>query len=194
MVLQEAHNKTAPAGHDVTKPLAKPAAPAVEPPKTVEPPAQLQLTDLVAPEGFQIDPGLGTELITLINQSRNDPKALVNSLLALQAKANAQTTEQDAKQWDTVLADWTKATEADPEIGGAKYAANKAAVTTVVAKFGGPKMQEALELTGMGSHPEFMRFVSKIAPFLAEAAPVTPGMPTPAAKKATSTNLYPNQG
>ena len=152
------------------------------------------LTDLVAPEGYTIDPGQGTELLTILNQHAGDPKALANELIKLQVKAIAADDESRSRGWDETQNAWKKQSEADPEIGGAKYATNTALATEIGARFGGPKLQEALELTGMGNHPEWLRFVSKLAPFVSEAAPVGPGGAPAAAAQYSSRNLYPNQG
>lgn len=178
--------------------------PAAEPAKTAEPakdpnapPAAalpFAITDLTVPEGFTIDPGLGTELIQTITSNASDPKALANALIALQVKAQSQASETASKGWDTTMADWKKASEADPAIGGANYAKNTAFATELVTRFGnGGKLQEALELTGLGNHPEWLRFTTMIAPFLKEGAPLPAGAPNPPKGGRTTTNLYPDQ-
>lgn len=205
LALKEAYDAKAPKGHDPNVKLDP--APGYKPPETkpadpnapkVETPAPaltpLLLTDLVAPEGYTIDPAMGTELVTLINQHANDPKSLVNELVKLQVKALAGDEEARSTTWDNLQNDWKKQSEADPEIGGAKYAANTALSTQLVARFGGPKMQEVLDLTGMGNHPEFLRFITKLAPFVSEAAPITPGAAVPQAQGYSRNNLYPEQG
>lgn len=199
--LKEAHDAKAPAGHDPNvkvepkAPPADPNKPAEAPkPETPPAPAPLLLTDLVAPEGFTLDPAAGTEMLQILNQHAGDPKALANALVALQAKVVGTDEEARSQAWDNLQTEWKKQSEADPEIGGAKYATNTALATEIGARFGGPKLQETLDLTGMGNHPEWLRFIAKIAPFVSEAAPVTPGTTGGAGPAFSSTNLYPEQG
>lgn len=171
---------------------AEPVKPTAEPAKPEPAANQLTLEALKVPEGFTIDPGLGTELVTTINQHAGNPTALANALIGLQVKAQSQASETASREWDTLQNDWKKQSEADPEIGGAKYAANVAASKQLITQFGGEKLQQVLETTGAGNHPEFLRFMSRIAPSLLEARPVTPATPQPAKKEYSSTNLYPN--
>jgi hypothetical protein len=202
LALKEAYDAKVPAGHDPNVKLepktAAPPADANKPPaKEGEQkpglPPEIAFTDLVAPEGFTLEPGLSAEFVTTVNQHRGDPKGLANALLALNVKAQTQASEAASKGWETLQGDWKKQSEADPEIGGANYTKNTTAATEIGARFGGPKFHEALELTGMGNHPEWLRFISKTAPFLKEAAPLPPGGAPGQGGKATPTNLYPNQ-
>jgi hypothetical protein len=133
-------------------------------------------------------------MIQLLTEKSGDPKALAQGLIDLQIKAAARTQETDSKQWDDVQAEWKKAGETDPEIGGAKWSQTTSAVKELAERYGGPKFQEALELTGMGNHPEFARFITKIAPYVKEAGPVTPPAPSAPTTRYSPTNLYPDQG
>lgn len=189
---KDAYDKKVPAGHDPNLALAPKAPPALEPPKPAPAPVAVTVEDLVMPEGMTIDPETSTVLLDVLNKNAGDPKALINNLLALQAKAYNDQVTLTAKAWDDLQADWKAKSAADPVFGGPKYAASQAVVTSIIAQYGTPAMQEALETTGMGNHPEFMRFVTSIAPFLKEAAPVPPSIPAPTKGGYTPTDLYPN--
>lgn len=195
LALKAAHDATAPKGHDPNTPFKAPA-PAAPAASAAPAPAnpQIQFSDLAIPDGYQLDQGLGTELIQTITQNLSDPKGLANALIKLQVSAQEKARESESRDWDATVDGWKKATEADPEIGGAKYTATTTAVKQVLDRFGGPALQEMLTLTGVGSHPEFQRLLSKIAPFVTEAPPVLVASPIPAADRPTSTNLYPAQG
>lgn len=188
--LKEAYDAKAPAGQDPNVPGA--AAPKQEEKKEGEPaPTPLTLEMLKAPEGFELDPTLGTEFMALLNTEK-DPVKLAQGLIELSAKANTLASEKGSQEFDAVQDNWKKATKEDPEIGGANYDKNLASTKAVIDRFGGPKLQEAIELTGIGNHPEFVRLMTKIAPMVLEAAPVTPSTPTPPASRYSSTNLYPD--
>lgn len=196
LVKKAEHDAKVPAGHDPNVPLnPKPAEatpPAAETPKPPEASPPLTLDQLKAPEGFELDPALGTEFLTTLNQHRDNPAALAQALIDLQAKAQTQLSERDSKLWDDTQADWRKQTEADPQIGGAKHASTVATSKQLGERFGGAKFQEALELTGFGNHPEFHRFMTAIAPFVKEAGPVPTPTPAPVKEGRSTTNLYPD--
>lgn len=139
-----------------------------------------------------LDEATSGTLLEVLNKNAGDPKALINELLGLQAKAYADQQVKDAANWDSVMENWKATSAADPVFGGPKYAASQATVSSILDQYGTPSMREALETTGMGNHPEFMRFVTTIAPFLKEAAPVPPSTPAPTKGGYTPTNLYPN--
>lgn len=180
----------------MTKPFTPaatpPAVPAVTPPPVV--PAPLSLESLTLPEGFTMDPVFGAELVTLINEKAATPAELVQGLIDLQIKATTKASETDSQNWDAVQAEWKKAGETDPVVGGANYQATVASAKMIADRFGGPAFTAALELTGMGNHPQWLHLASKLAPFIGEAAPVITPLPKPPATGTSSTNLYPEQG
>lgn len=71
-------------------------------------------------------------------------------------------------QWDTVLSDWSKATKSDKEVGGEKFDENLAFARKALDKYGTPELREALDLTGVGNHVEFVRAWSKVGKDISE--------------------------
>jgi hypothetical protein len=187
--LKEAYDKNAPAGQDPNKPGEAPAPKPLDKLPPENPFAEITLDKLQAPEGYEIDPVLGQEFLTLLQTKHSDPNGLVAGLIELSAKANQLSSEKGSEAFDAMQAEWEELSKKDPEIGGANYDKNLATSKRIVDHLGGPKLQEALELTGMGQHPEFLRLMTKVAPFVTEASPVVPGaQPTKAAY--SSTDLY----
>ena len=56
------------------------------------------------------------------------------------------------------MAHWANAAHSDPELGGRALAAARQAVE----RFGGARLKQALEETGLGNHPEVIRAFYRI--------------------------------
>lgn len=57
---------------------------------------------------------------------------------------------------------WFDTTKADPEVGGEKFASTASSVKQLVDKFGTPAFRDALNETGLGNHPELVRFCKRV--------------------------------
>lgn len=58
---------------------------------------------------------------------------------------------------------WADLARNDPEYGGANFDANLKKAKNLIYRFGGQKLRQTLNETGMGDHPELLRFVWKLA-------------------------------
>ena len=58
---------------------------------------------------------------------------------------------------------WADQARNDPEYGGAKFDANLKKAKNLITRFGGQKLRNTLNETGMGDNPELLRFVWKLA-------------------------------
>jgi hypothetical protein len=74
---------------------------------------------------------------------------------AYQDRREAEITETDEK--------WVAAVKADKEIGGKNFEAAKQHINAVVGKFGSPEFKAAMNETRFGNHPEFAKFIHRIA-------------------------------
>lgn len=54
---------------------------------------------------------------------------------------------------------WAESSKADKEFGGEKLSENLAIAKGPLDKFGSPEFRELLEATGLGNHPELIRFL-----------------------------------
>jgi len=75
------------------------------------------------------------------------------------------------KQVDAWMAD----TKSDKEIGGDAFNQNVELAKRVVQKYGSPSLQQALNETGLGNHPELVRFCLRIGKSMADDQLVLPG-------------------
>lgn len=81
------------------------------------------------------------------------------------------TAQQDA--WAEINENWVKEAKEDKEIGGKKFDTTVDQAKQAINKFGSDKFKEALNLTGLGNHPEMIRFLSNVAKGFGEDKMVT---------------------
>lgn len=63
---------------------------------------------------------------------------------------------------------WLDEAKADNDIGRANWTGNIAAGRKAIAEFGSPKLSEFFKTTGIGGHPEMIRFMSNVGKALGE--------------------------
>lgn len=123
----------------------------------------VEYTDFTLPEGFHVEEGLMGEFKEVakeLNLSQENAQKLVD----LQTKF----TLAQAKNWETVKSDWVKAAKSDGEIGGGKWDENVATARQAIDQFGSDELKAALDSTGVGNHPEFIRFAFRVGKALKE--------------------------
>ena len=77
--------------------------------------------------------------------------------------------------WVKKVEEWETAAKADTEIGGDKFDTNVAVAKHTLDKFFPASIKTFLNDTGMGSHPDVIRTMVKIAKALGEDKLVTVG-------------------
>lgn len=110
------------------------------------------------PDGYEADEEL-TSLVAPIGKELNLNQKGMQKLVDLKPKMDQIALER----WKGHLGQLKKDAQADPEIGGAKYAPAVAAGRGVIAKFGTDGFRKMLNQYGVGAHPEMIRFLGKIA-------------------------------
>ena len=86
-------------------------------------------------------------------------------------------------------ADWVAAAKADSEIGGTDHTDKVAVAKDALARFGTPELSQALEESGLGSHPEVVRFFHRVGKAVADDAVV---LPATSGGPRSPRSLYPN--
>lgn len=93
-------------------------------------------------------------------------------------RENAALSEYATAYEQHVLAEaakWAEQAKTDPEIGGDSFKTNVELAKRVVDRFGSDELKGALNETGLGNHPELIRFVARIAKKMSEDTFVKPG-------------------
>ncbi len=85
---------------------------------------------------------------------------------------------------------WVEASKVDSEIGGEKYNENVELAKRVIDKVGTPAFKKALVETGLGDHPELIRFCARMGKHLKDDNFVLSGTAPTETKKSTADLFY----
>jgi hypothetical protein len=153
-----------------------------------------------APEGFDLDEASINEVTPVFKNLKlsNDE---AQSLVDLYAKISKEAAEAPVKFWKETQQKWLDEVRADPEIGDkielVKTTVNKALATylspTEVANF-----RHAMNYTGAGNNPTFIRVLYKLTSQLVEGGEVRGGgpvevrAPNAASRPSAAEAMFPN--
>lgn len=84
-------------------------------------------------------------------------------LMDLHFKFHQESLEAQQEAWAEINENWVKEAREDKEIGGKKFDTTVDLAKQTITKFGSDKFKEALNLTGLGNHPEMIRFLANVA-------------------------------
>lgn len=126
--------------------------------------------DFKAPEGTVIDGKVATafkEIAKELNLSQANAQKVIDKLAPLVAQSEAgrvQTTLQSTL--NKARDGWVATAKADKEIGGDKFAENIATAGKAWAAFGTPELKKLLNDSGLGDHPEVIRWAFRVGSHL----------------------------
>ncbi|CNE70860.1 peptidase [Yersinia kristensenii] len=83
--------------------------------------------------------------------------------------------QKQAEAWQQQTEQWGNDVKADKEIGGDKLTANIGMAQKALDQFGTPELRTYLEQTGLGNHPDLVRFCVKIGKSMGEDSMVMAG-------------------
>ena len=104
--------------------------------------------------------------------------------------------QQQAAQIAQVRNDWAEASKVDAEFGGAKFNENLAIAKQSIDKFATPEFKKMLDDTGLGNHPEWIRYCYRVSKAFAPDTLETGHREGDAAPKdfnSMASKLYPGQ-
>ena len=158
--------------------------------KTKEEVKTVEYTDFKLPEGFEVDAEALTNFKGLAKEmgiSQENAQKLVDMQASLMSKQN----EANTKAWEKMQNDWRSSAMADKEYGGQTVKENIGVAKKALDKFGSPELKQALEVTGMGNHPEFIRLLYRVGKTLKEDKMAGGQEPTNTGKDVAKT-LFPS--
>lgn len=168
-----------------TKPETKPDAPA-EPVAAAEPVAEAIKYEFKFPETVKPQPEQVEALTALLRGAKVDPETaqkLVDLHGATVEQFSKETLARQHQQFGDMRAEWRGRIQADPVLGGAGFETVQRAVMDTVRMFvpeaDRKEFNEMRQVTGVGDHPAFWRFVHNVARALRQPVPVQPGSPPP---------------
>lgn len=148
-----------PAVVDASVIAAAPAADAAVTPAEVD-------YELVLPEGIEAEHVKFDDFKAFAKDLGLDPvtdKEKVQKLFdkSIAVERNFHTSLADKNK--EIIDGWIAEAKADKDIGGDKFDENRALGKEALQKFGTPGLTEFLDASGLGNHPEILRFAHNVA-------------------------------
>jgi hypothetical protein len=180
---------TAPA----TEATAKPAD--GEAPKEGEKPTEAAPVEyeFKLPEGVDLK-GEALDELKAFAKEKGLTQDEAQKLADLGAKQAQGFAAQVAEQQKAMTAQWAEQTTADKEIGGDKLPENLAVAKKALDNFGSPELKTLLNQSGLGNHPEIVRFMVKAGKAISEDGRIISGNAGQVDRTTTplENRLYPN--
>lgn len=107
-----------------------------------------------APEGKEYDPAFldaYSEVAKELNLTQGNAQKMIDTLSLAVSKSQTERIE-------TIRNDWAESSKADKEFGGDKLNENLAMAKVAIDQFGTPELKQLMNETGIGNHPELIRF------------------------------------
>jgi len=170
-------------------PPGTPPAPPETPPKT--PPAgPPEKYDFKMPDGVQVDQSL-IDAATPIFKDLKLTQEQAQKLVDLQVKSAQGWGEKQIQEHQALVTSWGEESKKDTEFGGQGFAQNVAIAIKPLNQYGTPALRELLDATGLGNHPELIRYNYRIGKATGEPGLVD-GNPNPPPSSGDARILYPN--
>ncbi len=148
-----------------------------------------EYTEFSLPEDFEVDDKVMGDFKSFakdVDLSQKQAQKLVD----MQTSLNTQTVDNIKEQVAKIQNDWQKSAKSDKEFGGKDLDTNLGFAAKAIDKFGSDKMRDALNATGVGNHPEFIRFLVNVGKAMSEDGVLTEGT-TPGGDKSHAEILFP---
>lgn len=111
-------------------------------------------------------------------------------MLADRHKTVATFEARAVEQFKAQRAEWMKAVETDPEIGGANLAETQRLAMLAIERFYPPELRQHLRTTGFGDHPLMVRLARSIGAAMAEDKPGQGGLGSGGSTNDPADKLY----
>lgn len=130
--------------------------------------------DFKVPEGFELNEEVATEAGALFKELGLN-QAQAQKAVDFYTAKTVEAAKAPYEAWNATQNEWKEAIRKDPEIGG-KLDEVKASVGKLYDALGDPKLvsdfKEAMEFTGAGNNPAFVKALWKLSQKFTEGGPV----------------------
>lgn len=150
-----------------------------------------EYADFTAPEGVQLDDEVLGEFKTLgkeLNLSQDQAQKVAD----LGVKLSQKWASDQAESVQALRKDWLDTTKGDKEIGGDNLPQTLSAAKRALDAFGSPALIELFNQTGLGDHPELVRFAAKAGQAISEDKLVSAEGEAKPAPKSHAQRIFPN--
>jgi hypothetical protein len=115
-------------------------------------------------EGREFDPEVLTTFSDVAKEL-NMPQEAAQKMLD---KIAPKIQERQMQQLEAVRSEWAQSSQQDKEFGGEALKENLAVAKKSLDAFGTPELRSLLEVSGLGNHPEIIRFMFKAGKAISE--------------------------
>lgn len=112
-----------------------------------------------APDGRQFD----NEVIASFSEIAKELNLTQESAQKMLDKVAPKMAERQAQHVEAIRQEWASLSQGDKEFGGEKIAENLSVAKRALDTFGTPELRSLLNDSGLGNHPELIRFSSELA-------------------------------
>jgi hypothetical protein len=186
---QTADQKTSSEGNLATDGKDTNEAESKEPAKQTAPE---KYEDFKIPEGVVVDTEV-KESIKTVAKELNLSQEQAQKLADLAAERSKVMGAKQAEVLQKARTDWGEAAKTDKEFGGDKLTENLSVAKKGLDTFGTPELRKVLNESGLGNHPEFIRFFYRAGKAISEDRFIPSGSGAPKGSRDAAKNLYPNQ-
>lgn len=141
------------------------------------------------PEGLALDEGVVKDFTAILAEAKA-PQEVGQKMIDLYFKEVDKIGKYQNEVWDRTQEQWLNDIRSDAEIGGSRIETVHQTCGAVIERFGNENLRKALTMTGMGNHPEMVRFLNKIGSFLGEGKPIPSARPAPAPAPSRAQRRY----
>jgi hypothetical protein len=120
--------------------------------------------EFVAPEGKEFD----AEVITVFSEVAKELNLPQKAAQQILDKVAPAIEARQVEQVQALRQEWADTSKADKEFGGDRIAENLSVAKKALDQFGNPELRELLEMSGLGNHPEVIRFMFKAGQAISE--------------------------
>lgn len=113
------------------------------------------------PEGMEVNPDLMKEATDIFKDLKLTQEQ-AQKLVEFDIKRTQDSATKEGDAWTELTEGWKKESNTDKEFGGAELDANLAIAKKGRDAFGNKEFTSMLEITGVGNHPEMIRFLFKL--------------------------------
>lgn len=145
--------------------------------------------DFAVPDGVTVDPATMDEASGIFKEM-NLSQENAQKLIDFQAKRAAEDMKNASDTWSKTMDEWAASAKSDKEFGGAKFEENISIAKEGKEAFGGEEFDNMLESTGVGNHPEMLRFLVKVGAVVKEHN-ILQGTSTAASNTTAADRMYP---
>lgn len=149
--------------------------------------APVEYVDFTAPEGVEISPtdmARAKEAFAEARLPQDQAQKYLDMHLSEVERHVRASQQHQVDQWMATRKKWQEDFQTDQEIGGNKVNTTLEASRGLIRKYGTPGLIDAINVTGVGDHPEFIRFLSRLSETHQETSKVVEAMPVTTEERA----------